>query len=164
MDPTSAVAKGGKGGRTPYRPLLPPFWLTKNTAFETSRNDKTTDSQTMTEKGIITFKHNSPLMFFRFFATLLAANCCTLFWLYGCVAELRKRHVSMQNCYRYFVSDHDMKQCVKTFFKDQLFWFLEHTQHSEVTVSDATRVTGLKPHLQSHLENLISKYQRLNVF
>ena len=41
-----------------------PFWLTKNTAFETSRNDKTKDSQTMMEKGIITFKHNSPLMFF----------------------------------------------------------------------------------------------------
>ena len=26
-------------------------------------------------------------------------------------------HLSMQNCYRYFVSDHDMKKCVKTFFQ-----------------------------------------------
>ena len=52
----------------------------------------------------------------------------------------------------------------KFFFKDQLFWFLEHTQHFEVTLSGATKVTGLKPHLQSHLENLISKYERLNVF
>ena len=42
MDPTSAVAKGG--GRTPSRPLVPPFWFTKNTAFVTSRNNKTTDN------------------------------------------------------------------------------------------------------------------------
>ena len=52
----------------------------------------------------------------------------------------------------------------KLFFKDQLFWFLEQTQDFEVTLSGATKVTGLKPHLQSHLENLISKYERLNVF
>ena len=50
------------------------------------------------------------------------------------------------------------------FFKDQLFWFLEHTQDFKVTVSGATRVKELKPHLQSHFENLISKYKRLNVF
>ena len=44
-------------------------------------------------------------------------------------------------------SDYDMKQNVKTFFfKEQLFWFLEHTQDFEVTVSGATRVKGLKPH------------------
>ena len=36
------------------------------------------------------------------------------FWLR---AWSRKRHVSMQNCYRYFVSDYDMKQCVKPFFQ-----------------------------------------------
>ena len=36
------------------------------------------------------------------------------FWLR---AWSRKRHVSMQNCYRYFVSDYDMKQCVKTIFQ-----------------------------------------------
>ena len=50
------------------------------------------------------------------------------------------------------------------FFEDQLFWFLEHTQDFEVTVSGAIRVKGRKPHLQSHLENLISKYERLGVF
>ena len=52
----------------------------------------------------------------------------------------------------------------KLFFKDQLFWFLEPTQDFEVTVSGVTRVKGLKPHLQSHSENLIWKYKRLNVF
>ena len=45
MDPTSAVAKGGgKGGRTPLTAAIAPFWLTKNTAFVTSRNNKTTDN------------------------------------------------------------------------------------------------------------------------
>ena len=45
MDPTSAVAKGGgTGGRNPQRPLVPPFWFTKNTALVTSCNDKTTDN------------------------------------------------------------------------------------------------------------------------
>ena len=29
-------------------------------------------------------------------------------------------------------------------FKDQLFWFLEHTQDFEVALSGATRVKGLK--------------------
>ena len=43
-----------------------------------------------------------------------------------------------------------------------LFWFLEHTQDFEVTVSGATRVKGLKPSLPSHFET--SKYERLNVF
>ena len=38
----------------------------------------TTRQQTMMEKGIITFKHNSPVMFFRFFAKLLATNCCAI--------------------------------------------------------------------------------------
>ena len=57
-----------------------------------------------------------------------------------------------------------MKQCVKTFFQIPAVLIFAHTQHFEVTVSGATRVTGLKPHLQSHLENLISKYERLNVF
>ena len=31
------------------------------------------------------------------------------------------------------------------FFKDQLFWFLEHTQDFEVAVSGPTKVKGLKP-------------------
>ena len=47
--------------------------------------------------------------------------------------------------------------CENFIFKDELFWFLEHTQDFEVTLSGATRVKGLKPHLQSHLENSISK-------
>ena len=29
---------------------------------------------------------------------------------------LQMRHVSLQNCYRYFVSDYDAKQYEKTFF------------------------------------------------
>ena len=48
------------------------------------------------------------------------------------------------------------------FFKDQLFWFLEHIQDFEVAVSGATRVKELKPSLPSHFET--SKYERLNVF
>ena len=36
----------------------------------------TTRQRTMMEKGIITFKHNSPLTFSQFFAKLLATNCC----------------------------------------------------------------------------------------
>ena len=52
----------------------------------------------------------------------------------------------------------------KLFFKEQLFWFLEHTQDFKVTVRGATKVKGLKPHLQSHLENLTSKYECLNAF
>ena len=39
-----------------------------------------------------------------------------------------------------------------------------HTQDFEVTVSDTTRVKGLKPHKQCQLENLTSKYKRLNIF
>ena len=59
----------------------------------------------------------------------------------------RGRHTSLQNCYRHFVSDYDMKHYVKTFFlfEDQLFRFLEHTQDFEVAISGATTVKGLKP-------------------
>ena len=35
---------GGIRGRTPLRQLVLPFWLTNNTAFGASRNDKTTDN------------------------------------------------------------------------------------------------------------------------
>ena len=35
---------GAKAGRTPLSAACAPFWFTKNTAFETSRNDKTTDN------------------------------------------------------------------------------------------------------------------------
>ena len=50
------------------------------------------------------------------------------------------------------------------FSQTSCFGFSELTQHFEVAVSGAIKVTGLKPHLQSHLENLISKYERLYVF
>ena len=87
-------------------------------------------------------------MCFLFFVKLLATNCCTLTWCnippywHAFTDVSRKRHVSLQSRYQYFVSDYEMKQCVKTFFKDQLFWFLEHTQDFEVTVSGITRVKG----------------------
>ena len=110
------------GQRGPYPPngrLCPHFGLLKILLLK----HHVTRQQTMMEKGIITFKHNSPLMFFRFFAKLMATNCCTLIWRnipsywHAFTNVSRKRHVSMQNCYRYFVSDYDMKQCVKTFFQ-----------------------------------------------
>ena len=73
---TCAVATGGPGGTvppltaacTPYLGLLKILLLEH---YSMARQ------HTMLEKGIITFKHNSPLTFFRFFATLLAINCCT---------------------------------------------------------------------------------------
>ena len=41
----------------------------------------------------------------------------------------RNRDVSLYNRYRYFVSDYDLKQYVKTFFfKTSCFYFLEHAQ------------------------------------
>ena len=41
----------------------------------------------------------------------------------------RRRDVSIQNRYRLFVSDYDLKQSVKTVFKrPAVFGFLEHTQ------------------------------------
>ena len=42
MDPTSAVAKGGE--RNLLTAAYPQVWCTKNTAFVTSRKDKTTDN------------------------------------------------------------------------------------------------------------------------
>ena len=67
-----------RGQRRPYPPnsrLCPHFGLLKILLL---KHHATTRQQTMMEKGIITFKHNSPLMFFRFFVKLLATNCCTL--------------------------------------------------------------------------------------
>ena len=69
-----------------------------------------------------TFKHNSSLTFSRFFAKLLATNCCLGIECnspsYKCAfADVsRKRAVSLQNRYRKFVSVYDIKQHVKTFF------------------------------------------------
>ena len=68
--------RGGGGGGVP--PLttacVPPFWFTQITVFGISRNAR---QQTMMEKGIITFKPDSPLTFSRFFAKLLATNKAT---------------------------------------------------------------------------------------
>ena len=67
----------------------------------------------------------------------------------------RKREVSLQNRYRYFVSNHDIKQCSlreNIFFNDQLFWFLKYTQDLEVAVCGATMVKGLKLPKPSHVE------------
>ena len=59
--PPSAVATGAQGGCAPLTTACaPPFWFTQITIFGTSRNCKTT---TMMAKGVIMFKHNSPLKF-----------------------------------------------------------------------------------------------------
>ena len=47
------------------------------------------------EKGIITFKHNSPLMFFRIFAKLLATNC---FKVYKFDAIIRLINTPLRMC------------------------------------------------------------------
>ena len=39
------------------------------------------------------------------------------------------------------------------FFKDQLFWFLQHSQDFDVALSGTTRVKGYKLPYPSHLEN-----------
>ena len=113
MDPTSAVATVGGGAGGPYPPngrLCPHFsWL----KILLLKHHATTRQQTMMGKGLITFKYNSPLIFFRFFAKLLATNCCTLIWRntpsywHAFTDVSRKRHVSLQNRYRYLVSDYD---------------------------------------------------------
>ena len=63
MDPTSAVAPGGRGreGRTPSNGrLCPHFGLLKILFL---KRFATTKQRTMMEKEIITLKHNSCLMF-----------------------------------------------------------------------------------------------------
>ena len=72
----SAVATGGAGRAVPpLRLLVPPrqFGLLKTLFL---KHHATTRQQTMMEEEIITFKHNSPSTFSRFFAKLLATNCC----------------------------------------------------------------------------------------
>ena len=61
-------------GGSPTTACALPFWFSLIAGFGTSRNCKTA---AMMVKGVITFKHNSPLKFSWFFAKLLATNCCT---------------------------------------------------------------------------------------
>ena len=70
----SAVATGGpKGGACPLMTACaPPFRFTQNTFLE-----HLIRQQTIMEQGIITFKVNSRLKYFRLLAKLLATNCCT---------------------------------------------------------------------------------------
>ena len=66
MDSTSAVAKGGgQGGVHSYTPLVSHFGLLKILLLE--QHHVTPTQQTMVEKEIITFKHDSSSMCFRFF-------------------------------------------------------------------------------------------------
>ena len=71
MDSTSAVAKGGgQGGVHSYTPLVSHFGLLKILLLE--QHHVTTTQQTMVEKEIITFKHDSSSMCFRLFVN---CNC-----------------------------------------------------------------------------------------
>ena len=68
---------GGGGGRGAVPPITvactPPFRFIQNTVLE---HHSMARQLTMMKKRIITFKHNSLLTFSRFFAKLLATNCC----------------------------------------------------------------------------------------
>ena len=68
--------RGGSEGPSPPPNdcLCSQFWLTQNTFL---KHHVPTRQQAIIEKEIITFKHNSRLKFSRFFAKLLATNCCT---------------------------------------------------------------------------------------
>ena len=66
--------RGARGaGSSTSNCLCPPFQFTQNTFLE---HHVTTRQQAKIEKGIITFKDNSRLKFFRFFAKLLSTNYC----------------------------------------------------------------------------------------
>ena len=68
------LLRGSQGGRVPLTDACAPhLGLLKILFLE---HYSVTRQHTMMEKGISTFKHNSPLTFSRFFAKLLATNCC----------------------------------------------------------------------------------------
>ena len=97
--------------------LCLPILVYSNTVFGTSRNDKTTDND---RKRINYVKHSSPLTFIlceiagnQLLYINLTQKPVLLTRLYGCVG---KRDASLQNRYRYFVSNYDMNQYVKTLF------------------------------------------------
>ena len=70
----SAVATGGQAVPPLTTASAPPFRFTLNTFLE---HHVTIKQQAIKEKEIITFKNNSRLKFFPFFAKLVANNCCT---------------------------------------------------------------------------------------
>ena len=72
----------------------------------------------------------------------------------------RTRDISQQNRYRHFVSDYEMKNKWKHFLQTPaVFDFLcTHKNFRSQAVEHQGEVT--KP---SHLENLMLKYERLNV-
>ena len=63
-----------RGGVPPNDCLCPPFWFIQNAFLE---HRVTTRQQAIMEKGIIIFKHDSRLKFFRLFAKLRATSCFT---------------------------------------------------------------------------------------
>ena len=68
--------RGSQGGRAPITDACAPhLGLLKILFLE---HYSVTRQHTMMEKGISTFKHNSPLTFSRFFAKLQATNCCVI--------------------------------------------------------------------------------------
>ena len=150
---TSAVATEGSGGAVP--PLTtdcaPHFGLLKLLFLEHHVRAR---QQTIMEKGIRTFKHNSPLTFSRFFAKLLATKCCTKIWriiqfyLHAFTNVSRKRHLSVQNRYLYFVNDYDKKNktwYVKHFFPRPAVLIFRAQSRFWIAVSGATRVKRHKP-------------------
>ena len=99
--------------------------------------------------GLIQFRQRKYITSTKLFVKLVKAAKASphaKFYNLSTVYVSRKIHVSLQNRYRCFLSDYDVKQYVKIFFfKRQLFWFLEHTQDIVVTVSGATRIKGIQP-------------------
>ena len=70
---TAVATEGEKRAVPPNSCFFPPFGLLKLLYLEYQATKR---QQTMKEKGIIAFTHNSPSTFSRFFAKLLATNCC----------------------------------------------------------------------------------------
>ena len=70
--------RGGLGGPCPPNDCLcPPISVDSKSFLE---HHVPTTQQTTIEKEMITFRDNSRMKFSRFFAKLLATNCCTWMW------------------------------------------------------------------------------------
>ena len=81
----------------------------------------------------------------------------------------RNKDVSLQKRYRYFVSDYDLKQHVKTCFKrPAVLVFLEHTQNFFLgRIQLRNQGEGAKrasPSFSHAFGKLSPKHKRLNVF